>query len=152
MNNRKTAMLVLTSMIGMFPTSALAKRLEDDQLFESILQTWTKGLDGLTEADVLKGLEGIQNSGNEFPPGLPVFIAACKAGKPFGEDYAALPPPSEDHRLASITGLPVELQDELIRLGLKPMEGETVHEHAIRCKKHRLAATGKTAEEMVPHE
>ena len=54
---------------------------DDEKAFESLLTIWAKGLEGMTQSDIERGLNAVLKSGMEFEPSLPRFVEFCKQPK-----------------------------------------------------------------------
>ena len=69
------------------------------------MDTWQRGLRGLTRDDISAGLRALLTRADTWPPSLPEFIQLCRqpAAEPAHARYVALPkPPVNPERVARV--------------------------------------------------
>jgi hypothetical protein len=94
--------MVLAVIAEMFPHSQTAKKIDGNShdSYESLVVTWEKALDGLSDHQINQGMVNLLNSGNRFEPSLPEFMAMCRGGaKAYHKPYQSLPRPAQDGRI-----------------------------------------------------
>jgi hypothetical protein len=134
---RGMATKALATIGEMFPGSHTAKRLDgsDSHTYESLVRMWARGMRDVSEKQLSRGLQVLLDSRNKFEPSLPEFLGMCRQMRQQSHDpYKSLPSPRENHARASISHYPVIIKNELERIGLLPMESESMHEYALRCR------------------
>lgn len=147
-NLRTQATKALATIAEMYPQGSIAKKLDgsDDYSYESLIRIWMKGINGLTDGQVSRGINTMMDSGDTFEPALPVFLKMCHSIKSASHsNYKSLPKPQDDNRIASISHYPKRIKQELKRIGLLPNLGESQHEYAMRCKAHLFQNHGSMA-------
>lgn len=96
--------MVLAAIAEMIPHSSIAKKIDgdDQRSYESLVQTWMKGLELVDDEQINNGILVLLNSGNKFEPGLPEFISMCRGStKAYHKPYKPLPKPLGNKEIAA---------------------------------------------------
>lgn len=136
---RNRATMAVAQISQMYPNSPTAKIVDGDNDFryEELIQSWVNALRTVSNAQLQQGLERLIESGDQFEPSMPAFIRMCRGNKISAGMYKQqkqLEHSADPKAPASIKHYPKHIRDELIRIELVPMKGETKHAYAERCK------------------